>query len=147
MGSEDTLLSNDLTFEMGAGSPPDFAEVCAVASRGEIGEEKPLVEVTGLCDIVRVYRNGLPDGAEFTLTANFIRTAQNGTDAGLRDLYLAYKSDQDKYFRIGVRGSSPLESFDFRAIVRAWNIGGGEPGNPAQLTFTLKIITDIVWTV
>src|SRR5262245_31463069 len=136
MESTDTLLSNDLTFEMGnVGSPADFEEVCAVASRGEIGEEKPLVEVTGLCDVVRVYRNGLADGAEFPLVANFRRTAENGTDAGLKDLYQAYKTDTPKAFRIAVRGSSPLESFEFTAILRAWNIGGGSPGEPAQLNF------------
>jgi len=146
MESTDTLLSNDLTFEIGdGGSPPTYQQLCAAASRGEVGEEAPLVEVTGLCDDVRAYIAGLADGAEFPVTVNFRRTTVDGTDPGLTDLYQAYKTQRRVPIRIAVRGASPFEGFTFDAIVRSWNIGGGEPGNPAQLTFTLKIVSPIVW--
>lgn len=147
MESTDTLLSNDLTLEVGdASSPPTYAQLCAAASRGEIGEEAPLVEVTGLCDEVRAYIAGLADGAEFPITVNFRRTPAEGTDPGLVGLYNSYKTQRRVPLRIGIRGASPYEGFDFDAIIRAWNIGGGEPGTPGQLTFTAKIVSPIVWT-
>jgi hypothetical protein len=147
MESTDTLLSNDLTFEIGDGaSPPTFVQLCAAASRGEIGEEAPLVEVTGLCDDVRSYIAGLPDGAEFPVTVNFRRTQVDGVDPGLTQLYEAYKNQTRLPIRIGVKDVSPYEGFDFDAIVRSWNIAGGEPGAASQLNFTLKIVSPIVWS-
>jgi hypothetical protein len=147
MESTDTLLSNELSLEIGdSASPPTYSLLCAAASRGEIGEEAPLVEVTGLCDDVKAYIAGLPDGAEFPITVNYRRTPADGVDPGLTDLYEAYKSKRVVPVRIGIKGVSPYEGFDFDAIVRSWNIAGGEPGNPAQLQFTLKIVTPIVWS-
>jgi hypothetical protein len=63
LASNYTLIGNEFTFQIGAGSPPTFSNFCAVYDTGNIGENKPQIDVTSLCDQARVYRAGLSDGA------------------------------------------------------------------------------------
>ena len=141
MSSEDTLLGNDLVFQLGStDSPPTFTDLCAAFDVGGVGEEKPLVDVTALCDLARTYRNGLPDGVEIPLQLNYIPG-----DAGIQALYQAYKADEVRTFRLAVKDSSPSdEYFEFNAIVRAWNVAP-PIGERASLSFTLKISGEVLW--
>lgn len=139
MASEDTLLGNDLVFQIGStDSPPVFTDLCAAFDTGGIGEEKPIVDVTTLCDVARTYRNGLPDGVEIPLQVNYIPG-----DEGIKALYDAYKADEVRSFRLA-RKDEPEEYFQFNAIVRAWNVAT-PVGERAALTFTLKISGEVLW--
>lgn len=140
MASEDTLIGNDLRFQVGDGSSPEvFSDMCAVVDFGSVGEEKTLVDVTALCDPARRYRNGLADGVEIPLQVNFIQG-----DIDIRSLYQDFRNDLVRRFRIAIVGSSPEEYFEFSAIVRGWNLAG-PIGEKAAMTFTLKITGDVVW--
>lgn len=140
MASEDTLLGNDWKVQLGdAASPPVFSDLCAAFDFGSIGEEKPLVDVTSYCDDARAYRNGLADGVEIPLQANFIPG-----DTQLKALYNAYKTDTLVHIRVTRKNSSPAEYFDFLATVRAWNVSG-PVGERSVLTFTLKISGEVLW--
>lgn len=142
MASEDTLIGNDLVFQIGDGNSPEvFADMCAVFDFGSVGEEKPLVDVTTLCDDARAYRNGLADGVEIPLQSNFIPG-----DTTLHTLYTAYKNDEVPRFRIARKGqSSPDgEYFEFSATVRAWNVTG-PIGDRSVITYTLKISGEVEW--
>jgi len=140
MASEDTLIGNDLVFQLGDdSSPPVYTDFCAVYDFGAIGEEKPLVDVTALCDDARTYRNGLPDGSEIPLSCNFLPD-----DPQLRELYQAYKNDEIRAFAIQQKGGSPGESITFRATIRAWNLAGAI-GERSVFTFTLKVSGEVLW--
>ncbi len=139
MASEETLLGNDLRFQIGdGGSPEAFANMCAVVDPGTLGEEKPLVDVTAMCDPARTYRNGLADGTEIPLVVNFIPG-----DTQTRALYLGFKNDLVKRFRI-VQVDNPTDYFEFSAIIRGWNIAA-PIGDKASMTFTLKISGEVLW--
>ena len=59
----EALIGNDFKFQVGDGeSPEGFDDFCAVSAVGELGEEKPLIDITTLCSDAREYRNGLADG-------------------------------------------------------------------------------------
>lgn len=140
MASEDTLIGNDMVVQLGNGdSPPVFADLCAAFDFGQVGEEKPLVDVTSYCDLARAYRNGLADGMEIPLQNNFITG-----DLLLVALYDAYKADELVDIRILLKDSSPEEYFQFSATVRAWNVSG-PIGERAVLTYTLKISGEVLW--
>ena len=140
MASEDTLIGNDLVFQVGNGlSPETFTDLCAAFDFGSIGEEKPLVDVTSYCDDGRTYRNGLADGVEIPLQTNFIQGDQQ-----LQDLYSDYQNDRIRNFRISIKGSSPPEYFQFAATLRAWSITG-PIGEKSVLQFTLKISGPVTW--
>lgn len=141
MASEDTLIGNDLVFQVGDPdvSPVTYADMCAVFDFGSVGEEKPLIDVTALCDDGRAYRNGLADGVEIPLQCNFIVG-----DAQLERLYTAYSNDEIMPFRIHRKSGSPDTHFDFFATVRAWNVTG-PVGAKSVLTYTLKISGRVLW--
>src|SRR5262245_62034190 len=138
--SVDTLIGNDLVFRLGDGnSPPTYHDMCPVFDFGSVGEEKPLIDVTTLCDDARAYRNGLADGVEIPLQSNFIPG-----DTDLEALYAAYQADSLVQVQIGTKTVSPEQTFSFEATVRAWNITG-PVGARSVLTFTLKVSGGIVW--
>lgn len=140
MASEDTLIGNDFRFQVGNGASPEvFSDMCAVVEASGIGEESPLVDTTTLCDEARTYRRGLPDGAEFPLVLNFIQG-----DAQTRALYQAFKSKAVVSFRMVVQDVSPPEYYDFRAIIRAWNLQAPS-GEKSSVNFTLKVTGQIEW--
>lgn len=140
MASEDALIGNDFTVQLGdTASPPNYTDMCAVFDFGSLGEEKPLVDVTALCDDARKYRNGLADGVEIPLQCNFIPG-----DTQEQALYEAYKADTVVNIRISMKDSSPAEYFDFAATVRAWNFTG-TIGERSVFTFTLKISGGVTW--
>jgi hypothetical protein len=139
MASEDTLLGNDFAFQLGdGGSPEAFTDMCAAVDVSGIGAEKPLVDVTSLCDTARTYRNGLADGIEFPLVVNF----QQG-DAATRSVYANFRNDTVRTFRLRLK-DTPGEYFEFRAIVRGWTLTP-PIGEKATMTFTLKVTGDIEW--
>ena len=82
-----TRIGNEFTFQIGAGSPPTFSDFCAVVDTGSIGESKPQIDVTSLCDDARVYRAGLADGAQITLKCNYL-----SGDSVILALYQAFKN-------------------------------------------------------
>jgi hypothetical protein len=138
MSSVDTLIGNDFRFAIATPgtSPPEFVDMCAVIDPGSIGEEKPLIDVTSLCDTIRVYRGGLPDGVEIALVANY-----TSGDPQLKQLYDLYRTGDDNEFRLYVYGVSPPEYFQFNAIVRAWNVSVPN-GDKSSMTFTLKVVAN-----
>lgn len=140
MASEDTLIGNELRLQIGDGNSPQvFTDFCAVTDVSGLGEEKPQVDVTALCDLVRKFRNGLAEGNEVTLTVNLIQG-----DVQVRELFGSYKVDDIVDFRYTIVGSSPPEFFQFSATIRAWNIGG-PVGERATMVFTAKITSDVEW--
>ena len=140
MASEDTLIGNELRLQMGDGNSPEvFLDFCAITDVGGLGENKPLVDVTALCDLARRFRNGLAEGAEVTLAANMIQG-----DAQTRALFQSYKVDDIVNFRYVLVGISPAEYFAFSATILGWNIAG-PIGDKAAMTFTLKISGGVDW--
>lgn len=140
MASEDALLGSDFKVQLGDGdSPPTYEDLCAATNFGSIGEDKPLVEVTSYCDSARAYRNGLADGVEISMECNYIPG-----DTQTAFLYAAYQNDEVVKIRIVEKAGSPLQGFEFNAVVRAWNIAG-TVGERATLTFTLKVSGSVLW--
>lgn len=141
MASEDTLIGNDLVFQIGTGvsNPQTFQDLCAAFDFGSIGEEKPLVDVTSYCDDGRKYRNGLADGVEINLQCNFIQG-----DTLLEGMYDSYQADEIRNFRVALKDGSPTEFFGFAATIRAWSVTG-PIGEKSVLQFTLKISGAVTW--
>lgn len=140
MASEDTLIGNDFVVQIGDGlSPEGFADFCPAIDFGALGEEKPLVDVSALCDVARAYRNGMADGLEIPLQCNFLQG-----DTQLQGLYADYQADTIRRFRVLIKDSSPAEYFEFGATIRAWNVAG-PIGERATLTFTMKISGAVLW--
>ncbi len=132
-------IGNDLTFKIGdGGSPEAFESLCVETDFGEIGEEKPLIDITSRCNQSRKYRGGLADGLEIPLVTNLVTS-----DAHIRQLYSAYKNDTTINFQI-VTDDSPEEVFSFSAIVRAWRIAA-PVGERGTFNFTLKITSAVTW--
>lgn len=140
MASEDTLIGNELRLQVGDGNSPEvFEDFCSINDVAGLGESKPLVDVTTLCDTARVFRNGLKEGAEVTITANVIQG-----DAQTRDLFDRYQTDTLANFRLVIVGSSPAEYFAFRATILGWSIAP-PIGEKATMQFTIKISGAVSW--
>jgi hypothetical protein len=141
MASEDTRIGNEFKFQVGNGATPTelFADFCAVIDPGAIGEEKPLIDVTSLCDLARTYRGGLADGASIPLKCNFIQG-----DTATRSLYQKYKTNAVGHFRLTLDDTSPQEYFEFSAVILGWNLAI-PVGDKAAITFTLKVSGEITW--
>lgn len=140
MASEDALIGNDFTVQLGDGNTPEvFSDLCAAFDFGSVGEEKPLVDVTSYCDDGRAYRNGLADGVEIPLQMNFIPG-----DTQTQSLYDSYQANEVRNFRIARKNASPEEFFAFTATIRAWNVTG-PIGERAVLSFTVKISGAVTW--
>lgn len=140
MASEDTLLGNELRMQIGDGASPEaFTDFCAASDVSGIGEQKPQVDVTTLCDLARKFRGGLAEGAEVTLTANLIQG-----DAQIRDLFESYKADEVVNFRLTMVGISPEEFFAFSASILGWTVNP-PVGDKATMVFTLKISGEVTW--
>lgn len=140
MASEDTLIGNDFRVQLGSdASPPVFVDYCPAIDFGSLGEEKPLVDVTSLCDLARRYRNGLADGLEIPLQVNFIPG-----DLQTKSLYTDFQNDTIRPIRILIVGASPDEFFEFNCTIRAWNVTA-PVGERATLTFTMKITGGVIW--
>jgi len=140
MASEDTLIGNELRLQIGDGNSPEvFVDFCAANDVSGIGESKPQVDVTTLCDLARTFRGGLPEGAEVTITANMIQG-----DAQTRELFQSYKTDDVVNFRLIMVGVSPEEFFAFSASILGWSIAN-PVGERATMTFTAKISGGVEW--
>jgi hypothetical protein len=138
-----TKIGNDFTFQVGLGgtSPGDasYHDFCAVFDAGTIGETKPLIDVTSLCDQARVFRSGLSDGASFTLKANFL-----DGDFLEQEMYTAFKNHTVQHYRLMLDGISPEEYFGFDATITGWQVLV-PVGAKAELNFTLKITGPVTW--
>lgn len=140
-----TKIGNDFTFQVGigtAGGSPDsftYHDFCAVFDAGTIGETKPLIDVTSLCDQARTYRAGLSDGASFTLKCNFL-----DGDFLEQQMYQFFKSHAVQGYRLKLDGISPEEHFEFDATITAWQVLV-PVGAKAELNFTLKITGPVTW--
>lgn len=140
MASEDTLIGNELRLQMGDGnSPENFVDFCSASDVSGIGENKPQIDVTTLCDLVRKFRAGLAEGLEATITANLIQGA-----ADIRALFQSYKADDIVNFRLTIVGSSPQEFFAFAAAILGWTITP-PVGEKATMAFTIKISGEVDW--
>lgn len=140
MASEDTFIGNDFVVQIESlTSSGNYENICAAVDFGSVGEEKPLVDVTGYCDTARTYRNGLADGVEIPLQCNFIPG-----DTTLESMYDSYQNDTVRNFRISYKDGSPTNFFQFAATIRAWNITG-PIGEKSVMQFTLKISGAVTW--
>lgn len=140
MASEDTLIGNELVLAMGDGDSPEvFEDFCAIGDVAGLGESKPLVDVTAICDDARKFRNGLKEGAEMTIAANLIQG-----DAQTRALFGRYQTDDIVNFQYRFKGVSPAEYFAWSATILGWAIAA-PIGEKATLTFTMKISGPVVW--
>lgn len=138
-----TYIGNQFKFQIGAGNSPEtFTDFCAIFDAGNLGEVKPLIDVTSLCDQARTFRSGLSDGASITLKANFLQG-----DALIHEMYQAFKANTIKNYRLEVEvsGSSPGdEYFEFAATITGWNVLV-PVGAKAEVNFTLKITGPVTW--
>lgn len=142
-GSEDTLLSGagETVLQIGDGNSPEiFTDFCSITAVSGLGEAKPLIKVTSMCDLAEVFRGGLKEGAEVTLTANLIQG-----DAQTRGLFESYQADQNVNFRFAILGTSPAEYMQWRATILGWSIDPGEPGSKMSMMFTTKISGPVDW--
>jgi hypothetical protein len=140
MSSEDTLIGNELRLQIGDGNSPQvFTDFCAITDVGGLGESKPQIDVTALCDLARKFRAGLKEGNEVTLTANLIQGDQQ-----TRDLFASYGTDEIVDFRYTMVGVSPEEYFQFSGAILSWGIAGPS-GERATMTFTVKITGEVDW--
>lgn len=140
MSSEDTLIGNELRLQIGsADSPPVFTDFCAASDVSGLGETKPQVDVTTLCDLARTFRGGLAEGSEVTIVANLIQG-----DAQTRELFQSYKADDVVPFRLTLVGVSPEEFFAFSGALLGWSIAA-PVGEKATMTFTVKISGGVEW--
>lgn len=141
MASEDTKLGNEIRLQLGDGNSPEvFIDFCTVTDVQGLGESKPQVDVTGACDISRRFRNGLAEGNEMTLVANFIQG-----DTQVQALYELYKTDDIANFRYVVNpGDSPSEYFAFSLTLLSWALAT-PIGDKATMTFGGKITGPVVW--
>lgn len=128
-----TRIGNEFKFQIGTGSPPSFSNFCAVFDSGSIGENKPQIDVTSLCDAARVYRAGLADGAQITLKCNYL-----SGDSVILALYQAFKNHTVEVFRLLADDTSPPEAFQFHATILGWNVIT-PVGAKAEVNFVLKI--------
>lgn len=128
-----TRIGNEFTFQHGTGSPPTYADFCAVVDAGSIGESSPQIDVTSLCDTARTYRAGLADGATITLKCNYL-----SGDSTILALYQAYKNATIEPFRLLADDTSPEEAFEFEAAILGWNVTA-PVGGKAEVSFSLKI--------
>jgi hypothetical protein len=140
MASEDTLIGNELRLQIGDGNSPEvFTDFCAAADVSGLGENKPQVDVTTLCDLARTFRGGLAEGSEVTIQANMIQG-----DAQTRALFQSYKTDDVVNFRLVMVGISPTEFFAFSGAILGWNIAA-PVGEKASMSFTVKISGGVDW--
>lgn len=140
MASENTLIGNELRLQLGDGNSPEvFEDFCATSDVAGLGETKPQIDVTTLCDLIRVFRGGLAEGAEVTITANFIQG-----DTQTREMYQRYKNNENVNMRLLIVGSSPEEYFQWRGAVLGWGIAP-PIGEKASMSFTLKISGSLEW--
>lgn len=140
MASEDTIIGNELILEIGDGNSPEvFTPFCAIGDVSGLGETKPQVDVTTLCDTARAFRNGLKEGNEMTVAANMIQGDQQ-----TRDLFSSYQDDELVNFRYRFKDVSPDEYFAWTANILSWNIAApiGEKG---VMTFGMKITGPVEW--
>ena len=129
------LLGNEIRFQYmnTAVSPNAWTTLEAVFDFGELGENKPQVDITTLSSTARESRGGLADGVEIPVQANF---AANSADFTV--LYNAYKNDTTKQFRAFVPSASPEEGFSFSGVVLNWSVSG-TPGERSVAKFGIKI--------
>jgi len=140
MPSQDTLIGNELRLQIGDGNSPEvFTDFCSASDVSGLGESKPQVDVTTLCDLARTFRGGLAEGAEVTLTANYIKDDQQA-----HDLFESYKADDVVNFRLATQTGSPQDIFAFSAAILGWSVAA-PVGDKASLTFTLKISGGVEW--
>lgn len=140
MASEDTLIGNELRLQVGDGNSPEvYIDLCSANDVSGVGEAKPQVDVTTLCDLVRKFRNGLAEGSEVTIVANLIQG-----DAQTRELFQAYKADDIVNFRLIMIGVSPEEFFAFSMTILGWSLAN-PIGERATITFSAKISGEVAW--
>ena len=138
--SEETLLGNELILAIGDGNSPEvFTDFCSIGDVSGLGETKPQVDVTTICDTARKFRNGLAEGNEMTVAANLIQG-----DAQVRALFQSYKNDEIVNFRYRMKDVSPEEYFAWSATVLSWTIAGAI-GEKASMTFGMKISGPVEW--
>lgn len=140
MASEDTALGNDLVLQLGDGNSPEtFVDFCAVNAVEGFGESKPLVDVTTMCDDARAFRNGLKEGAEFTINANLIQG-----DAMTRGLFQSYQADEIVNWRLPFKDVSPEEYFAFSTTILGWSLNT-PIGDKATMVFSVKVTGAVDW--
>jgi hypothetical protein len=134
-----TRIGNEFKFQIGVGSPLVFTNFCAVYDSGTLGEAKPQIDVTSLCDTARTYRGGLADGLTIALKTNFLQG-----DATIRAMYAAYQAGTIQTYRLKVDNTSPAEYFQFKATILGWNVTN-PIGARADVSFSLKITGPVTW--
>lgn len=140
MSSEDTLIGNELILQIGDGNSPEvFVDFCALSDLAGLGETKPQVDTTTVCDTARTFRNGLAEGNELTVVANLIQG-----DAQVRALFASYGDDEIVNFRYRMKDVSPSEYWAWSSTILSWGIAG-PVGEKATMTFGMKITGPVEW--
>lgn len=126
-------------------SPEVFTTIAEVVSIGEFGSEAEILDVTNFDSAggFKEYINGLKDGVELTVVANFLpNNATQGYAAnGLID---DHNDGTTRNFRLELTPS--LGVFRFSGIIRGWRATIGVAA-AMQVTFRIKVSGLIDWVV
>lgn len=101
-----------------------------------IGSSSNLVDSTHLSSTRREYIGGLGDGAEVTLSGNYVKN-----DAGQE--YLRDNQDSTQAFTITYSNSDTAE---FSGVILSWNVGPFEVEGKVPFESRVKISGAITWT-
>lgn len=137
---EQTAIGNDLKLQVGDGnSPEEFVDFCAVFAVEGLGETKPLVDVTTMCNDARSFRGGLAEGNEFSISANLIQG-----EARTRELYQSYRRGDIINWRLPFKDVSPEEFFAWSTVLLGWTLST-PIGDKATIVFQVKVTGDVDW--
>jgi hypothetical protein len=114
-------------------SPNAYQDIGNAFNFGEVGEQRPQVDITVYTDTARAYRGGLPDGLDLNIEMNF-----TGTDLKRDALFTHYTNSTKPSFKVVSQSASPTRSFIFTAAVLGWRVSG-VPGEKSVVTFNCKI--------
>jgi len=135
----DAFVGNIYLERGDTGSPVAYTRVCQVYGISGLGQENALIDATTLCSGGSAeYINGLADGSEITINANFETAAQV-----LRDMIGDVKLKRSRDFRLVADDVvHPAVNFYFRAVCKSWELAPSVDSKNA-INFGLKISGDI----
>lgn len=130
----DAFVGNVFLWRGKQGSPGEFERVCQVFGISGLGAVNALIDATTFCSGgSREYINGLADGTEISIEANFEQGA-----LVLREMIDDVTDKRERNFQIRVEDGSPTMIFAFLGICLGWTL------NPSvddrnTITFTVKV--------
>lgn len=122
-------------------SPETFTDIPQVATIGDVGQTRALIDTTNLSSAAREYLKAIKDGQEIELGIQY--DPGDSTHAALR-------TDRDSDSDTGVKfrvtlTNSPAQTITFFAMVIDWTINGIQIDNVLLLRVVLKPTGDLTF--